>query len=103
MTGVEGLLRLAGNGFTSIAEIVVPPAPEHPLDRVELVARKGSPVRLRSSAGTDEVAFPDWPPRRHRRLSRRLRWDYRLRFQFSELVRAMPSPLKRGLRRLLGR
>ena len=94
---------LARAGFTSVTEILHPGVPEQPVDRVEWIAFKGERQHLRSSPLADSLAFSSWPETSTRTRSKQLRWDYRLRFLLSEAIRALPAPVKRVARSVMGR
>ena len=90
-------------GFTSVYECHNPVDPAQPVDRAMFVALKGSPVAFRSSPLVDGLSAPTWQEDGKRNVSPGQRRSYRARFLFSELVRALPAPLKRVLKALLFR
>jgi SAM-dependent methyltransferase len=86
---------LARHGFTSVYECHVPAEPQKELDRVTLVAVRGTPLgeMLAPEPAGDAAAVPERPP-----LGRRLEAS-RLVAQARLLV---PRPLRTRLRRLVG-
>jgi SAM-dependent methyltransferase len=94
---------LARAGFSSVHECHNPPYPAAPIDRVVLFALNKPPAELRSSPLLAGLTDPPWPERSAVGVSVGQRWYYPLAVRASELVRALPAPIKRRARSWLGR